>query len=519
MGETYESVTVETKDQVAQVTLIGPGKGNAMGPAFWSEMPEVFHALDADREVRAIVITGSGKNFSYGLDVPAMGGMFAPLIADGALARPRTDFHTEILRMQKAINAVADCRTPTIAAVQGWCIGGAVDLISAVDIRYASADAKFSVREVKLAIVADMGSLARLPLILSDGHLRELALTGKNIDAARAEKIPVTTDTPFCVYSAAKAITATVVHMLVERGHFALDDRVCEYLPSYTSHGKHRTTIRHVLTHSAGVPFPTGPRPDVRRADDHEYAVERLGELRPLYRPGLVHIYHALTWGPLMREIVYAATGKEIREILATEILDPLGFRWTNFGVAERDVPLVAPSHATGRQLPPVIAAVFRKAIGGTVHEIIPYTNTPFFLSTILPSSNTVSTANELSRFMEILRRGGELDGVRVLSPETLRGAVTECRRLRPDFATGLMPLRWGTGFMLGSAKYGPFGRNAPAAFGHLGLVNIAVWADPERALSGGLISSGKPGRDPEAGRYGALLNAITAEIPRASSG
>lgn len=157
MGETYESVTVETKDQVAQVTLIGPGKGNAMGPAFWSEMPEVFHALDADREVRAIVITGSGKNFSYGLDVPAMGGMFAPLIADGALARPRTDFHTEILRMQKAINAVADCRTPTIAAVQGWCIGGAVDLISAVDIRYASADAKFSVREVKLAIVADMG--------------------------------------------------------------------------------------------------------------------------------------------------------------------------------------------------------------------------------------------------------------------------------------------------------------------------------------------------------------------------
>lgn len=156
-------------------------------------------------------------------------------------------------------------------------------------------------------------------------------------DEADAEKIPVTTDTPFCVYSAAKAITATVVHMLVERGHFALDDRVCEYLPSYTSHGKHRTTIRHVLTHSAGVPFPTGPRPDVRRADDHEYAVERLGELRPLYRPGLVHIYHALTWGPLMREIVYAATGKEIREILATEILDPLGFRWTNFGVAELD--------------------------------------------------------------------------------------------------------------------------------------------------------------------------------------
>jgi enoyl-CoA hydratase len=194
MGETYESVTVETKDQVAQVTLIGPGKGNAMGPAFWSEMPEVFAKLDADPEVRAIVLTGSGKNFSYGLDVPAMGGTFSPMMAEGALARPRLDFHAELLRMQMAINAVADSRTPTIASVHGWCIGGGVDLISAADIRYASADAKFSVREVKLAIVADMGSLARLPLILSDGHLRELALTGKDIDAVRAEKIGLVND-------------------------------------------------------------------------------------------------------------------------------------------------------------------------------------------------------------------------------------------------------------------------------------------------------------------------------------
>ncbi|OBG41823.1 enoyl-CoA hydratase [Mycobacterium alsense] len=189
MGETYESVTVETEDQVAQVTLIGPGKGNAMGPAFWSEMPEVFAKLDADRDVRAIVLTGSGKNFSYGLDLPAMGGSLTAVMTDGASARPRAEFHAEVTRMQKAISAVADCRTPTIASVHGWCIGGGVDLISAVDIRYASADAKFSVREVKLAIVADVGSLARLPLILSDGHLRELALTGKDIDAARAEKI------------------------------------------------------------------------------------------------------------------------------------------------------------------------------------------------------------------------------------------------------------------------------------------------------------------------------------------
>lgn len=204
MAQAYESVTVEKKGHVAQVTLIGPGKGNAMGPAFWSELPELFETLDADPEVRAIVLTGSGKNFSYGLDVPAMGGSFTPLLSGDALAGPRAVFHREVKRMQGAITAVADCRTPTIASVHGWCIGGGVDLISAVDIRYASADAKFSVREVKLAIVADVGSLARLPYILNDGHLRELALTGKDIDAARAEKIGLVND----VYADADACLA-----------------------------------------------------------------------------------------------------------------------------------------------------------------------------------------------------------------------------------------------------------------------------------------------------------------------
>lgn len=333
-------------------------------------------------------------------------------------------------------------------------------------------------------------------------------------DPVDAEKIPVTTDTPFCVYSAAKGITATVAHMLVERGAFGLDDHVCDYLPSYTSHGKYRTTIRHVMTHSAGVPFANGPKPDLSRADDHEYARQQLAQLRPVYPPGMLHMYHGLTWGPLMREIIFAATGKEIREILATEILDPLGFRWTNFGVAKHDIPLVAQSYATGAPLPPAIAAIFRKAIGGTLHEIVPYSNSPEFLSTIIPSSNTISTADELSRFAEIWRRGGELDGVRVMSEERLYGAVQECRRLRPDVATGLMPARWGTGYMLGTKHFGPFGRNAPSAFGNLGLANIAIWADPARGLAAGLISSGKPGKDVAPKLYPALMNTIAAVIP-----
>ena len=223
MHTPLESLTVEVKDNVAKVTLIGPGKGNAMGPEFWAEMPVVFAELDADPEVRAIVLTGSGNNFCFGLNLLTMGNTLSDTMSGEVSAKPRADFHTHLKDLQHSISAVADCRTPTIASIHGWCIGGGVDLISAVDIRYASADAKFSVREVKLAIVADVGSLARLPYILSDGHLRELALTGKDIDAARAAKIGLVNDVLPDAEAALAAAHATAAEIaanspLVTRG-------------------------------------------------------------------------------------------------------------------------------------------------------------------------------------------------------------------------------------------------------------------------------------------------------------
>jgi enoyl-CoA hydratase len=193
-GSEWKAFLVESRDHIAQVTLTGPGKGNAMGPDFWRELPLIFAELDADPQVRAVVLTGSGRNFSYGLDLPAMAPTFGPLLADRALAAPRTAFLDEVRRMQAAVTAVADCRKPVVAAVSGWCIGGGLDLIAAADIRLASADAKFSLREAKVAIVADIGSLHRLPGIIGEGHLRELALTAKDIDAARAEKIGLIND-------------------------------------------------------------------------------------------------------------------------------------------------------------------------------------------------------------------------------------------------------------------------------------------------------------------------------------
>ncbi|MBK1782873.1 crotonase/enoyl-CoA hydratase family protein [Prauserella cavernicola] len=206
------SLKVERAGHVAEVTLLGPSKGNAMGPDFWRELPLVFGALDADPEVRAIVLTGSGPHFSYGLDLPAMLPGWAEYLAGDAQAGPRTKFLAEIRRLQDAVSSVAATRKPVIAAIAGWCIGGGVDVIASADIRLASADAKFSVREVKVAIVADLGSLQRLAGIVGEGHLRELALTGRDIDAARAEKIGLVND----VYADQDAMLAAARELAAE---------------------------------------------------------------------------------------------------------------------------------------------------------------------------------------------------------------------------------------------------------------------------------------------------------------
>jgi enoyl-CoA hydratase len=181
------SLSIEYDGPVAHIVLTGPGKGNAMGPHTWSELPAAFDTLEAQENVRAVVIRGHGEHFSYGLDVPAMMAQYDLARDKGAHAR--RNLLDLIERMQAAFTRVAESRLPTIAAIAGWCIGSGIELACACDIRYAQAGAKFSLREVQLAIVADLGGLQRLPGIVGEGHARELALTGVTIDADRAEKI------------------------------------------------------------------------------------------------------------------------------------------------------------------------------------------------------------------------------------------------------------------------------------------------------------------------------------------
>jgi enoyl-CoA hydratase len=188
------SLRVTIADGVAEVVLLGPGKGNAMGPDFWREMPLAFEALDRDPAVRAVLLSGDGGNFSYGLDLMAMAGALGQLITGTQMAADRQRLLDLVADLQRAFNRVAACRKPVVAAIAGWCIGGGLDLAAACDVRLAAKDARFSLREVKVAMVADLGSLQRLPAIIGQGATRELAFTGKNIDAERALRIGLVSD-------------------------------------------------------------------------------------------------------------------------------------------------------------------------------------------------------------------------------------------------------------------------------------------------------------------------------------
>lgn len=186
-NRSYEAFDVSEDGGVVDICLKGPGKGNALGPAFWRELPLVFDEIDRDVDVHAVLMRGAGKHFSVGLDLMAAMGDVAPLITGGDdPLRRRTALHRLIRDWQNALDSVAACRKPVVAAIQGWCIGGGLDLVSACDVRVCASGAKFSLREVKLAIVADVGSLQRLPHIIGEGHARELALTGRDIDAQTA---------------------------------------------------------------------------------------------------------------------------------------------------------------------------------------------------------------------------------------------------------------------------------------------------------------------------------------------
>jgi enoyl-CoA hydratase len=183
----YKAFRVELADKVAQVVIDRPEKINAMNADFWAEIIDVFRWVDDTDEVRVVVLSGAGPHFSSGIDLQLLAQVGAQLGKD--VGRNAEQLRRKILSLQASFNAVDHCRKPVIAAIQGYCLGGAIDLISACDMRYCSADARFSIKEIDMGMAADVGTLQRLPRIIGDGMMRELAYTGRTLDGAEAQAI------------------------------------------------------------------------------------------------------------------------------------------------------------------------------------------------------------------------------------------------------------------------------------------------------------------------------------------
>ncbi len=336
-------------------------------------------------------------------------------------------------------------------------------------------------------------------------------------DPREAEKVPVTPDTPYCVFSTSKGVTAMVVHLLQERGALDIADRVTDYIPQYGVHGKDETTIAHVLAHRAGVPGLPRAMLDLDRMGDREFLTRSICEAKPFVKPGTLLAYHAVSGGFIIGEIVQRVTGKTIREVIAEEILDPLGFRWGNYGVRPEDVPQVGLNYLTGPRLLPPLSTLVTRVLSRPLDEVVSLSNDPRFLTAVIPSANLITTANELGRFFEIFRAGGELDGVRVMEVNTIRRALAEQSRLEIDLSLGF-PTRFSYGLMLGAKVLSLYGLDTDLAFGHLGLINIMGWADPERGISGGLITSGKAIVYPELPRFYGLMQRIASDVPKVAA-
>jgi enoyl-CoA hydratase len=249
-------VSLEIVDQVAHIRLDRPDKLNAMNWDFWETLPKVVAEIDGNQAIRAVVLSAEGKAFSVGLD---FFDMMPKLSTNGKAPDGATQqrLHKMIREMQWSVTSLERCRVPVIAAIHGYCLGGGIDLITACDMRFCSADARFGIRETKMAIVADIGTLQRLPRIVSEGVARELVFTGRDFDAEYATRIGLVNQV--CTDKAATIEHAlAVAHEIADNAPLAVEgskhvlnhvfsgdvDRELEYVATYNT--------AHLMTRDLG---------------------------------------------------------------------------------------------------------------------------------------------------------------------------------------------------------------------------------------------------------------------------
>jgi CubicO group peptidase (beta-lactamase class C family) len=309
-------------------------------------------------------------------------------------------------------------------------------------------------------------------------------------------------DALFFLFSASKPLAALAVHLLAERGTVTLDEPVARYWPAFAQHGKDGITIRHVLQHRGGLPVARSFVRDALVMTDWDASVRALEQARPRYPPGEVPAYHVLSYGFLLGELVRRVTSTTVQDFIGAELLAPLRLRDTYLGL---------PSDQWSRHVP---VRGHRGAELATQLVI----NRRATRQAVIPAASVSTTARDLARLYQALLNGGELDGARVLSAETIRVATTPSSDGEIDRYLKL-PVRWSEGFQLGGERNasrrvgggpGPMGALASrTAFGHNGSYVCLGWADPERQVAIGYVTAGLVNRRLGAAHMAAVSDAV----------
>ncbi len=187
---TYTCFDVETKDDIAHIRMIRPDKANSMIPEFWDELPQIVNQLSEGNDARAIVLSAEGRHFCSGMDLSVFADNNDVSVQSNAkhISRQRASFRTTALQLQRTFSCLEESRLPVLSAIQGACIGGGIDMVSATDLRYATKDAFFCIQEINIGMTADVGTLQRMPKLVPEGVVRELAYTGRNMSASEAKE-------------------------------------------------------------------------------------------------------------------------------------------------------------------------------------------------------------------------------------------------------------------------------------------------------------------------------------------
>jgi CubicO group peptidase (beta-lactamase class C family) len=219
-----------------------------------------------------------------------------------------------------------------------------------------------------------------------------------------------------------------------------------------------------------------------------------------------------------LREIIERVTGASIRDYWQTNFKQPMNFRFLDYGATPDDFKIMARDYVSGARVPPLLGRYLKPYLGVDVEKDSHLLNQYDFFANPIAAGNMIATAEELSRFFQMLLDDGRYKKMQVVEPLTVHRATMETSPHRLD-AVLKIPLRFSAGMMMGGEAYGLFGRKTPRAFGHLGLVNIVGWADPERDISVGLITTGKPLLAPNLAYFMLLIESITGGMTRDASG